>query len=110
MKYCSKCGAELADDAVVCTKCGCAVENTAQQPQQQTTATPAKEGKVLGILAIIFGALGGILGLILSIIGICTYKQPANRRNCYIGLALFVVWVVIYIVYYAVSANQTGIA
>lgn len=26
MKYCSKCGAELHDDAVICPKCGCAVE------------------------------------------------------------------------------------
>lgn len=26
MKYCSKCGAELLDDAVVCPKCGCQVD------------------------------------------------------------------------------------
>ena len=26
MKYCSKCGNELLDDAVICPKCGCAVE------------------------------------------------------------------------------------
>lgn len=26
MKYCSKCGAELHDDAVVCTQCGCQVK------------------------------------------------------------------------------------
>lgn len=25
MKYCSHCGAEIADEAVVCPKCGCAV-------------------------------------------------------------------------------------
>ena len=25
MKYCTKCGNELIDEAVVCTKCGCAV-------------------------------------------------------------------------------------
>ena len=24
MKYCSKCGSEIADEAVVCPKCGCA--------------------------------------------------------------------------------------
>ena len=28
MKYCSKCGAELLDDAVICPKCGCST-NTA---------------------------------------------------------------------------------
>ena len=26
MKYCSKCGNQLLDEAVICTKCGCAVE------------------------------------------------------------------------------------
>ncbi len=28
MKYCAKCGAELFDEAIVCTSCGCAVQNT----------------------------------------------------------------------------------
>lgn len=27
MKYCSNCGAELADAAVICPKCGCAVNS-----------------------------------------------------------------------------------
>ncbi len=28
MKYCSHCGKEVADDAVICVSCGCMVENT----------------------------------------------------------------------------------
>ena len=28
MKYCVKCGAEMHDDAVICTKCGCAIEHS----------------------------------------------------------------------------------
>ena len=27
MKYCSKCGNELFDEAVICPKCGCPAEN-----------------------------------------------------------------------------------
>ena len=27
MKYCSHCGAELLDEAVICPKCGCSVES-----------------------------------------------------------------------------------
>ena len=39
MKYCSKCGAELYDDAVICVKCGCPVENNIQfSPQAPTYA------------------------------------------------------------------------
>ena len=26
MKYCTKCGNELLDEAVICTKCGCAID------------------------------------------------------------------------------------
>ena len=29
MKYCSTCGAEINDGAVICLKCGCAVQNSA---------------------------------------------------------------------------------
>ena len=39
MKYCSKCGAEIHDEAVICVKCGCSV---APQPQTQVAA-PAKQ-------------------------------------------------------------------
>ncbi|WP_368248904.1 zinc-ribbon domain-containing protein, partial [Intestinimonas butyriciproducens] len=28
MKYCSKCGNELLDEAVICPKCGCPVEGS----------------------------------------------------------------------------------
>lgn len=34
MKYCSKCGAEIMEEAVICPKCGCAVEK-AQAPVVQ---------------------------------------------------------------------------
>lgn len=27
MKYCSKCGAQIVDEAVICVNCGCEVEN-----------------------------------------------------------------------------------
>lgn len=42
MKYCSKCGAELLDEAVMCPKCG-AEQETIQKPQQssQTLLTVA---------------------------------------------------------------------
>ena len=31
LKYCSKCGNELMDEAVICPKCGCPVENSTNQ-------------------------------------------------------------------------------
>ncbi|HPG91809.1 MAG TPA: hypothetical protein PK675_00180 [Clostridia bacterium] len=86
MKYCEKCGSEMYDDAVICTNCGC------------STKKIAKEGKALGVCAIVFGALGGWLGLILGIIGLSIYKERPNKVNSAIGLGLFCLWAVIWIV------------
>lgn len=84
MKFCRKCGAQLDDEAVICPQCGCSTEIIAKQ-----------ESSGLGIAAIIFSVLGGFLGLILSIIGLCTYKTPQYRKLCKIGLGIFFAWVVI---------------
>ena len=41
MKYCSKCGKELLDEAVICVGCGCAVE--IMHSNQKTKNVPDKE-------------------------------------------------------------------
>ena len=41
MKFCTKCGAELFDDAVICTKCGRMLENQPQQPLPATAEPPS---------------------------------------------------------------------
>lgn len=38
MKYCSKCGKELIDDAIVCPGCGCAVVKPETNPIEDTTS------------------------------------------------------------------------
>ena len=35
MKYCVHCGAEIHDEAVVCVKCGCSVEQPVPTPAKQ---------------------------------------------------------------------------
>lgn len=58
MKYCSKCGAELVDDAVVCTKCGRLIENTnfsAMSNQSSSGITTA--AKVFMIIGTVFTSL-----------------------------------------------------
>lgn len=51
MKYCTHCGAELCDEAVVCVKCGCKVDT--ERPQQQQDNVLATVIKVFLILACI---------------------------------------------------------
>ena len=65
-------------------------QNNYQQPQKQ-------ESGALGILAIIFSVLGGWLGLLLSIIGLCTYQNPEHKTKCKVGLGIFIGWIVLYV-------------
>lgn len=54
MKYCSHCGAEIVDDAIVCPKCGCQV---ARKNNDSTS-------KGWGVLGFFFPLIGLILYLI----------------------------------------------
>lgn len=96
MKYCANCGNQIDDYVTICPFCGVQVMPVVQQ---------APETSTIGILAIVFGALGGWLGLLFGIIGLCTNKEPNNRRNCKIGIGLFCVWIVIDIIIIAVVVN-----
>lgn len=84
-KFCTKCGAKIAKDAVICPNCGCATEMAKQ------------EGSALSICALIFSILGGWLGLVLSIAGLITNKNAKNRRRCKIALGISIAWIVLYI-------------
>lgn len=96
MKYCPRCGNQIDDNAVICPFCGVQVMPAVQQIPETST---------MGILAIVFGALGGWLGLLFGIIGLCTNKEANNRRNCKIGIGLFCAWIVIDIIIIAVVVN-----
>lgn len=61
----------------------------------QTNYYIKTESKAIGILALIFSILGGWLGLLFSIIGLCTYKEPENKTLCKISLCIFGAWVVL---------------
>lgn len=55
MKYCSHCGGEINDDAVICVRCGCSVENrgTALQKssKNETLSTVIKVFLIIGCIA-----------------------------------------------------------
>lgn len=87
MKYCKHCGGEINDEAVVCSHCGCQVEEIKQQ-----------ESSGLSVAALIFSILGGWLGLVLDIVGLCTLKEKKNRTRCKIGLGIVVAWIVLFVI------------
>jgi uncharacterized membrane protein YvbJ len=69
MKFCSKCGAEVMDEAVICTKCGCAVANNTETKKLTDTGV-RKAGWYFGFL----------LGWIGVIIIVCL--NNGKQREC----------------------------
>ena len=61
MKFCSHCGAQIDDKAVICVKCGCSV---APESQQKPEVDPYDGPSVWGIIG---SFLIPLLGLILFI-------------------------------------------
>ena len=68
MKYCSKCGAQLMDEAVICLRCGCAVgpmRSFGARQMQSVQPTDAKmAAKVLMIIRTVLFALIPFVGLV----------------------------------------------
>lgn len=59
MKYCSKCGTQLVDEAIVCTGCGCAVESA--PISAPTVAVETKNNSGLATAAKVFMVLGTVI-------------------------------------------------
>lgn len=102
MKYCSKCGKEIIDEAVVCPGCGCAQgnvpTNVAQQPQPVDNSSGSTAGwAVLGFFV-------PLAGLILYILWKQTY--PSKAKSAGKGA---LVSVIISIVFYLIAAIVGGV-
>jgi len=69
MKYCTHCGNEIVDEAVVCTKCGCAVGQIVQG-----SSSGVGNKFIGGLVTLILG----IVGLIYSLITISSDMKPSG--------------------------------
>jgi uncharacterized membrane protein YvbJ len=120
MKYCSHCGAEAKDDAKFCEYCGnqfAVVNNTTNTENNQNNEyqnvnyngsninegpkNNGNESAALGICAIIFSLLGGIVGLILAIVCLASNTNQTNRKYGMVALFISVAWIVIEIILYS---------
>lgn len=83
MKYCSHCGNEVLDEAVICPKCGCSVNyGNGAQPQTQP-AVDSYSG--LSIAGFILSFLESLVGLILCIVAYNEAKKTGSQKS--LGLA-----------------------
>ena len=66
MKFCTKCGNELFDEAVICPKCGCAAGNVNQGKVKAKSQNGAKTNKSQALGAALI--LGGIAVIVVFVI------------------------------------------
>lgn len=90
MKYCSRCGKEIMDEAVVCPGCGCAVKSDALQNAVEPQKNKSQASLILGIIGIVFAWLFALVGHITSIIGIVLgikeYKQTGKMTGLVVSI------------------------
>lgn len=63
MKFCSKCGKELMDEAVMCPACGCLVNEKSTTQQNGVTVVKTSKGRLFGssmLGGLIFGFIMGV--------------------------------------------------
>ena len=73
MKFCTHCGKQINDEAVVCTNCGCPIKENSLKSKEHNES---KTG--IGVLCALF------LGIIGLIIGICIYPNESNARKTFL--------------------------
>ena len=89
MKYCSTCGTEINEGAVVCVKCGCAVQNTmAPVAQRKTNKSLAK---YIFLSIITFGIYGlVVMSSVSNDINIAASRYDGKRTMHYCLLSFIV--------------------
>lgn len=87
--FCSKCGKEIHDEAVVCVHCGCAVggnaipkarQHSEDYPKFKAFQENVKTIHILGILSLVLCLGIGIIFQIINIVKINKYANKAERK------------------------------
>ena len=89
--FCTKCGKEIADEAVICIGCGCAVKNSKNVSAVQKTEDKTQTAVILGIVGIVFAWLFALVGHITSVIGIVLGIRDYKATNKMTGLVLSII-------------------
>lgn len=98
-RYCVNCGAEISNNHSFCTRCGTGVDGKKsiyQTSENQSTKTETNVFSIIGLICSIL--IGGITGLVFSIIGLIKSKEINNGKEMAIAgiiiSALKIVWVI----------------
>ena len=95
MKYCSKCGKELFDEAVICPNCGCAVDGSVKISTKNDAPNMG-----FAVLGFFFPIIGFILWLVMK--DDTPLKAKSAGKGALIGLVVGVVSSIILSVLYGI--------
>ena len=89
--FCSKCGKEIMDEAVICPGCGCVVQGEKfNQATSIQNSNKVSTSLILGIVGIVFAWIFALIGHITSIIsivlGIKEYKETSKMTGLILGI------------------------
>ena len=79
MKYCSNCGAEVNENAAVCVKCGFALKTNEVSSAGNVQQQSSNASMILGILAVVFGAIAFLLVIAVQSYLTTTYDGRIQR-------------------------------
>lgn len=88
MKFCTKCGNELMDEAVICPKCGCIYNN---QNLVNNSETDTANG--VAIVGFIFSFLLPIVGFICGLFGL-SKSNELNGKGYGLSIAAIILSVI----------------
>ena len=126
MKYCAHCGEELADEAVICPKCGCAADSSDSISLKSVSETGrtgwdacAIVGFVLSMVSLIlyvfnFFGIVPLAGMTVSIVGAVRTCRKKLRgfglaiAGICVGAVLFLFWLAIWIMAIIVIIETYG--
>ena len=83
MAFCSKCGKEIMDEAVICPGCGCPVAGKATTYSQKRDVLV--DDKVKGVLVAV-SILIPIAGIIGGIVNLCKKKSKSGAIYLIVGI------------------------
>lgn len=110
MKFCSKCGNQLFDEAVICPKCGCPTETV---PQKNKSLAKINTGTILNNIAFIFNII--ISGFIIYTLFFDKTEYTKHQADISItvigptensgapNLILFWVWIVLFVLTFIIG-------
>ena len=105
-KYCTKCGKEISEDAVICVNCGCSVNATSNASDSNS-----KSWWCLGFFTSLF--FTPLIGLILWLV----WKDEAPMKAKQVGLGTLwsllpvgIIIVVSFIIYFVAIGSLMGIS